>query len=97
MLYCFFSGDSLTVFSGHTFKTHDDKDVGNHCAERMDGAWWYVSCSTNDVSGSTLNGQYYHNGSHILDSYEGGRGVTWKEWHGMHYSLKKTEMKIRRI
>ena len=52
---------------------------------RFQGAWWYSACHN-----SNLNGQYLE-GEH--ESF--GNGVNWYHWKGYHYSLKKTEMKVR--
>lgn len=82
------AGDSLSHHSGSRFSTKDrDQDTwGESCAQEYKGGWWYSSCH-----GSNLNGLYLK-GAH--DSY--ANGVNWKEWHGYHYSLKSSSMKIRR-
>jgi hypothetical protein len=70
------------------FTTRDvDNDMNNerNCAVKFKGAWWYRHCHA-----SNLNG-FYHLGPHTSD----GDGVNWKDWKGNHYSLKKTEMKLR--
>ena len=70
------------------FTTRDrDNDVrlfGN-CALDYKGAWWYEDCLH-----SNLNAQYLR--SHHSSNYD---GVNWGFWRENHYSLKKTEMKIR--
>lgn len=94
ILFCFFilyiSGDSLILQNGYMFSTKDrDNDVSDpiNCAENFKGAWWYAACYD-----SNLNGLYFN------DSYTAiGDGINWKTWRGYNYSLKKTEMKIRRI
>ena len=78
----------LFHFSNMEFSTNDqDNDLHNslHCSQRYEGAWWYGSCHH-----SNLNGLYL-NGSQV--SY--ANGVNWLSFRGHHYSLKRTEMKVR--
>ncbi|XP_078577109.1 techylectin-5A-like [Branchiostoma floridae x Branchiostoma japonicum] len=83
------AGDSLTHQDGKSFSTKDqDRDhdeSSSSCAQLYKGAWWYGRCHD-----SNLNGLYHlgPHGSH-------GDGVNWQHWKGYHYSLKRTEMKIR--
>ena len=85
------SGDSLTEHRDMPFTTRDqdnDKSPTNfNCAIKFKGAWWYTRCHK-----SNLNG-LYRRGNH--SSY--ADGVNWKDWKGYHYSLKRTEMKIRPV
>ena len=70
------------------FTTRDrDNDVMNvtNCSWRFKGAWWYQSCHDSNLNARYLRG--YHASL--------GEGVNWDTWKGDHYSLKKTEMKIR--
>ena len=82
------AGDSLAKQNGMMFTTRDrDNDVrlfGN-CALDYKGAWWYEDCLH-----SNLNAQYLR--GHHSSNYD---GVNWGFWRENHYSLKKTEMKIR--
>lgn len=81
------AGDSLTSHhNGAQFHTKD-RDTSSSCAARYKGGWWY-----NDCHSSYLNGLYL-SGNH--QSY--ADGINWNAWHGYHYSLKTTEMKIRRL
>ena len=82
------AGDSLGVHNGQRFTTRDqDNDTSSYnCAQRFKGAWWYRNCHT-----SNLNG-LYHGGPH--SSY--ADGVNWRTWRGFNYSLKFSEMKLRR-
>ncbi|CAL8071150.1 unnamed protein product [Orchesella dallaii] len=82
------AGDSLAVQNGMAFTTKDlDNDLNaiNNCARQFSGAWWYAACHE-----SNLNGLYME-GKHA--SY--ANGVNWHTWLGHHYSLKRTDMKIR--
>ncbi|XP_046864220.1 angiopoietin-related protein 7-like isoform X2 [Xenia sp. Carnegie-2017] len=67
-----------------TTKDADHDSCEGNCAIKYKGAWWYNCCYD-----SNLNGYYYH-GFH-----EGYKGVVWRSWKGMKYSLKSTEMKIK--
>ena len=83
------SGDSLNYHNGLMFSTRDkdnDNTTDYKCAERYHGAWWYNRCLK-----SNLNGVYMSGIDHIL-----GDGINWKTWRGFNYSLKTTDMKIRR-
>ncbi|XP_069172353.1 ficolin-2-like [Procambarus clarkii] len=81
------AGDGFSFVNGQRFTTKDkDLDTfGGNCAVSHLGAWWYTSCHS-----SNLNGKY-HKGNHT--SY--ADGVNWYPFRGHHYSLKRTEMKIR--
>jgi len=65
-----------------------DKDQwnGGSCAQSRSGAWWYNSCSY-----ANLNGLYFH--SESLDP----KGIHWFTWKKNYYSVKRVEMKLRRI
>ncbi|MXQ93282.1 hypothetical protein E5288_WYG003646 [Bos mutus] len=82
------AGDSLTYHSGQKFSTFDrDQDLFvQNCAALSSGAFWFRSCHF-----ANLNG-FYLGGSHL--SY--ANGINWAQWKGFYYSLKRTEMKIRR-
>lgn len=81
-------GDSLSSHNGKNFTTKDqDNDQsGNNCASMFKGAWWYGACHS-----SNLNGQYL-GGKHTTHA----DGINWKTWKGHYYSLKTTNMMIRR-
>ena len=74
--------------NGRGFSTKDKDNDGSsgNCAILYHGAWWYGGCHH-----SNLNGKYL-NGSH--SSY--ADGVNWRSWKGYNFSLKTTQMKIRR-
>ena len=83
------AGDSLAYHNGGKFSTKDrDNDISSYnCAVQYSGAWWYYSCHNSNLNGLYLGGSHSSNGD----------GVNWKDWKGQRYSLKFTEMKIRKI
>ena len=83
------AGDSLTYHSYQQFSTRDrENDVSPYsCAERYQGAWWYRSCHQSNLNGRYLSGPH--------SSY--ADGVNWYTLRGYHYSLKVSEMKLRRV
>ena len=82
------AGDALKVHNGQKFTTQDqdnDKLLGENCAVRYHGAWWYNDCYT-----SNLNGRYYNKGiTEISD------GIMWRSFTGFMYSAKKVSMAIQ--
>ena len=82
------AGDTLAIHNDMKFSTYDrDNDIdSDNCAMRFKGAWWYEKCHA-----SSLNGQYLA-GAHITFA----DGVSWIPFKGYYYSLKVSEMKIRR-
>ena len=83
------AGDSLTYHNGRQFTTRDsDHDAyGQNCAVVFSGAWWYNNCHYSNLNGLYLGGAH--------SSY--ANGVNWRSWREYHYSLKFTEMKLRRV
>ena len=80
----------MAAHNGFAFTTKDkDNDINapGNCAELYKGAWWYQKCHQSNLNGDYLRG---HHGSYA-------DGVNWYKWKGLYYSLKMTEMKIRRI
>ena len=82
------AGDSLTYHSGSKFSTRDqDNDAhSGSCAQSHKGGWWYNTCHLSNLNGLYLSGNHA--------SY--ANGVNWKTWKGYHYSLKVSEMMVRR-
>ena len=88
--YFSLSGDAFLRHRGKNFTTKDrdnDSWLSGNCAVRFQGAWWYAACHS-----SNLNGLYLA-GNHSTRSV----GVNWLDWRGEHYSLKRTEMKLRPV
>ena len=80
------AGDNLGYHRGNPFTTKDrdnDNYGSTNCAVQYKGAWWYNSCY-----GANLNGLYLH--GKISD-----QGMSWNKWKNSHYSVKRSEMKIR--
>ena len=82
------AGNSFTLHDGMKFSTRDeDNDLApDHCAKIFKGAWWYKKCHQSNLNGLYLAGRH---GSYA-------DGVNWLHFKGYHYSLKKTEMKVKR-
>ena len=85
------AGDALMIRqNGMKFTTYDrDQDIDGrvNCAVFYSGAWWYGACHY-----SNLNGLYRHG---RVSSF--ANTVVWYQWKGFHYSLKRTEMKIKLV
>ena len=80
------AGDALGSHRGYPFTTKDrdnDSRGNNNCAVQYKGAWWYNNCF-----GTNLNGLYLH-------GKVSPQGMSWYFWKNNHYSVKRSEMKIR--
>uniref|UniRef100_A0A182WQM5 Fibrinogen C-terminal domain-containing protein n=1 Tax=Anopheles minimus TaxID=112268 RepID=A0A182WQM5_9DIPT len=83
------AGDSLRRHHNMAFTTKDkDNDnFGLNCAEQNTGAWWYASCHDSNLNGQYLNGP----------TLQYGKGMSWKTFRDLGYSLKTSRMMIRRL
>ena len=81
------ANDAMTYNSGYQFTYNDNDTFGStNCASHYKGPWWHKICSF-----ANLNAKYYRSGN------TGDRGgMTWYQWKGQWYSMKKADMKIRR-
>ena len=66
-------------------KDHDTFETW-HCAQKFKGGWWFGSCYISHLTGPFVPG----------GSTSDWVGIIWFEWKGKKYSLKFTEMKVRR-
>ena len=85
-------GDSIFFdHNGQRFSTRDrDNDAWVHsCVHRHRGGWWFHACMTANLNGIYYNGTYTGHPS-FPD------GIVWSTWRGLLYSLKFSEMKLRR-
>ena len=83
------ANNSLIYHNNMKFTTKDrDNDAYSaaNCAVPSTGAWWYNNCHT-----CNLNGLYVQGGTPA-----NGHNVLWGDWKGSNYSLRFTEMKVRR-
>ncbi|XP_063447287.1 angiopoietin-related protein 7-like [Mytilus trossulus] len=82
------AGDAMAYNNGMLFST---KEKRNTCARQTVGAWWYGSCTYSNLNGEYLRGKTSSDKNHH-------RGVTWYYWKNRwNYSLKKSEMMIRKL
>ncbi|PIK50010.1 putative ficolin-2 [Apostichopus japonicus] len=84
------AGNSLGYHSKSKFSTFDrdnDNNPAENCARTFGSGWWFADCDLK----SNLNGKYLRGGAHN----QRGKGITWKKWKGLDYSLKFAEMKIK--
>lgn len=80
------AGDAMSLHNGKTFATKDRDTSTNSCAKIHKGGWWYGTCHD-----ANLNGLYLR-GTHSAPA----NGINWYQWRGHRYSLKKTQMMLRR-
>ena len=86
-----FIGGSEQYLNGMKFSTkdndNDNNEITGYCAIYFEGAWWFNNCMH-----SHLNAPYHPNGGPVSS----WTGILWYDWKGNAYSLKFTEMKVRR-
>ncbi|XP_017038436.1 microfibril-associated glycoprotein 4-like [Drosophila kikkawai] len=80
------AGDSLRYQLGMMFSTkdrnNDKRKDGQECAKMSTAAWWYNECRESNLCGTYGNNEF-------------GKGVAWKAFRGLDYSLKRAVMMIR--
>ncbi|XP_071484057.1 ficolin-2-like [Diadema antillarum] len=85
------AGDAMSYHNNQPFSTKDrDHDASEalHCALNSgEGGWWYNQCLEANPNGLYLGGQ----------TERTREGVVWTSWKGPNYSLKKIELKLRRV
>ncbi|XP_052071062.1 fibrinogen C domain-containing protein 1-like [Mytilus californianus] len=84
------AGNSLEHHNGISFSTRDndnDNASSGNCSTWFPGGWWYNRCMT-----ANLNGVYF-----IRTPAMEHRGVYWRTWKGINYSLKISVMMLRRL
>ncbi|XP_076063413.1 microfibril-associated glycoprotein 4-like [Oratosquilla oratoria] len=81
------AGDSFSYQCGIRFSTHDNDndEYLKNCAIIYKGAWWYKSCHWSNLNGKYLKGPIESDSD----------GVSWHDFRGQRYSLRKVEMEIR--
>ncbi|XP_074629262.1 microfibril-associated glycoprotein 4-like [Acropora palmata] len=79
------AGESLSYHHGRAFSTLDRDNDGysGNCAVLHHGAWWYNNCYYSNLNGRYLNGTI------------STQGMSWHRWKNSHYSVPRSEMKIR--
>jgi len=95
--YEFFYKDNQSVVSSVNDNWYTDQIPSSgtpflteaFCANSIyTGGWWFERCIQSNLNGFNLRNEA---------SKEDGLGITWLEWKGPKYSLKTTEMKIRKM
>lgn len=76
----------MSSHNGKTFATKDRDTSSHSCAKIHKGGLWYGICHD-----ANLNGLYLR-GTHSAPA----NGINWYHWRGHRYSLKKTQMMLRR-
>ena len=63
---------------------NDDNPIFS-CAKEYRGAWWYKDCLWSNLNELHLNGPHSQ-----------ASGVSWRTFGGHDFSLKRTEMKVKK-
>lgn len=93
MLIRFFVDDCFTgtamPINNMMFTTQDrDNDMfAENCAELSASGWWHNNCNCANPNGLYLSGE-----TALHD-----KGIIYGPWLGFSYSLKFTELKVRRL
>ena len=90
--YSGFGGSGLRVHAG-PFMTFDKRhpDMRSNCAQQFHTGWWFKTC----VRNANLNGKYYQGGYAFPENRT--RALDGIFWRNIPRSLKKVEMKIKRV
>lgn len=70
-----------------TTRDQDNDEADDNCAELFASGWWHKHCNCANPNGLYLSGE--------TDIY--GKGITYRPWLGAFYSLRFTELKVRRV
>ena len=86
------AGDSMTSSNGQPFG-----NAAFTSSSRI-GAWWRNRSleSNENQHMANLNGRWYYRSGQYSGIGSTPTGVYWSSWRGLFYSLKFTEMKLRR-
>lgn len=90
-IFIVITDNSMYYHNGKPFSTYDRDYSMTKCAGLYSSGWWYKD--NDDCVRANLNGEYL--GGNVTNDVH--MGIIWKTWRGQNYSLKSTEMKIRRI
>ncbi len=83
------AGDGMAHVNGMAFTTKDqehDLAPDSNCAVLYTGGWWHNHCHRGKPTGA------YYTPS---DTFESGRGITWKHWKSFTVPLQTFIMAIR--
>lgn len=83
-----FTGNVIPIDTMMFTTSDQDNDVaGDNCAELYVSGWWHKHCNCANPNGLYLSGE--------TAIY--GKGITYRPWLGAFYSLRFTELKVRRV
>lgn len=90
LVFFLFVEDCFSTSTNNMKFTTWDQDndvVTQNCAITMKSGWWHEGCTCANVNGLYLAGSN--------DLYNSG--VTYVPWRTVYYSLKSTELMVRRV